>query len=125
MFQHLTDISRMHQNLKTSVDTMTKVLACFKKNLISLTCNVFLILKAKKVYIDAFKSSEEAQSRLQKSDLDLNTPRPVAERKRSEAITKLNLCEDAKINYASQLCKTNELQINHYTILVPSVFDVS
>lgn len=57
--------------------------------------------------------------------MDSSIPRFYVDRKKAEAITKQNICEEAKTAYIVQLSKTNELQRSHFTHVLPSVFDVS
>ncbi|XP_076068934.1 formin-binding protein 1-like Cip4 isoform X12 [Oratosquilla oratoria] len=78
--------------------------------------------KAKKNYEKAFRESEKAQENYQKADADLNLSRAEVEKQRMNASIKSQQCEDSKNEYANQLQKSNELQRNHYNVIMPQIF---
>ena len=78
--------------------------------------------KAKKAYEKAYKEAEKAQDNFQKADADLNLSRAEVEKTRGISVTKSQMCEDCKTEYANQLQKTNELQRLHYNELMPKEF---
>ena len=82
-----------------------------------------LLDKSKKCYEKAFKESERALDAYHKADADLNLSRAEVEKAKNYSITKGQICEDAKTEYANQLQKTNELQRRHFTELMPEVFN--
>ncbi|XP_059483159.1 formin-binding protein 1-like isoform X4 [Neocloeon triangulifer] len=77
--------------------------------------------RTKKAYEKAFKETEKALDEYQKADADLNLSRAVVEKARINMVAKNQQCEEAKKDYANQLEKTNELQHQHYSALIPEV----
>ena len=82
-----------------------------------------LLDKSKKSYEKAFKESERALEAYHKADADLNLSRAEVEKAKNHSITKGQICEDAKTEYANQLQKTNDLQRRHFTESMPEVFN--
>ncbi|KAG8194576.1 hypothetical protein JTE90_013315 [Oedothorax gibbosus] len=78
--------------------------------------------KTKKGYEKAFKDSEKANENYQKALADLHLSRIELEKARVNSVTKLQMAEDCKQDYANQLQKTNEAQKQHYFELMPKVF---
>lgn len=78
--------------------------------------------KAKKSYEKAFKESEKTLDNYHRADADLNLSRAEVEKARIVSQTKGQMCEEAKTEYANQLQKTNILQRNHFTELMPKVY---
>lgn len=79
--------------------------------------------KAKKAYEKAYKEAEKAQDNYQKADADLNLSRAEVEKARMISLTKNQMCDDCKTEYANHLQKTNELQRLHFTELMPKIFN--
>ncbi|XP_042210381.1 formin-binding protein 1 homolog isoform X5 [Homarus americanus] len=99
--KHLTDGSRVQQQLNHSLQQLEK---------------------AKKNYEKAFREAEKAQDNYLKADADLHLSRAEVEKQRMNASIKSQQCEDSKNEYANQLQKTNQLQGDHYNTVMPSIF---
>lgn len=69
--------------------------------------------RAKKSYDKAFKEAERALDEYQRADADLNLSRAVVEKARMNMVIKTQQCEETKTEYANQLQKTNELQVEY------------
>ena len=78
--------------------------------------------KAKKEYEKAYKEAVKAKYNFKKADADFILSRAEVEKTRGISVTKSQMCEDCKTEYANQLQKTNELQRLHYNELMPKVF---
>lgn len=78
--------------------------------------------KSKKCYDKAFKESERAQENYKKADKDLNLSRAELEKAKTFSLNKERLCESSKTDYAKQLEVANQAQREHYTELMPKVF---
>lgn len=79
--------------------------------------------RSKKSYEKAFKEAEKALENYQRAEADFDLSRAEVEKQRLNMMTKSQLCEDSKSEYANQLQKTNDLQVstfgrvrNHETI---------
>jgi len=68
--------------------------------------------RAKKNYEKSFKEAERSLDNYQRADADLNLSRAEVEKQRNNMTYKSQICEDAKNEYANQLQKTNDLQVN-------------
>lgn len=77
--------------------------------------------RAKRNYEKSFRDSEKAVESYQKADADLNLSRADVERHKITMNSKIQLSDDAKNEYANQLQKTNNLQAQHYDVLMPDV----
>lgn len=77
--------------------------------------------RAKRNYEKSFRDSEKALESYQKADADLNLSRADVERHKITMNSKIQLSDDAKNEYANQLQKTNNLQQQHYDVLMPDV----
>lgn len=99
--RYLHEGARYHNNLQTSIAQLDKT---------------------KKSYEKAYKEAEKAQDNYHKADADLNLSRAEVEKARMISIAKNQMCEDCKTEYANQLQKTNELQRQHYTQLMPKIY---
>ncbi|GFT47830.1 formin-binding protein 1-like [Trichonephila clavipes] len=84
--------------------------------------SMLLLEKSKKTYEKAFKDSEKANDNYQKALADLHLSRIELEKARLNSIAKLQTSEDSKTDYSNQLQKTNEAQRQHYSELMPKVF---
>merc|ERR1712130_656802 len=73
-------------------------------------------------YEKAFGASERALECYNKADADLNLSRADVEKQRMNSNIKRQQMDDSKNEYANQLQKTNELQNQFYTKLMPAVF---
>ncbi|EEB15230.1 Proline-serine-threonine phosphatase-interacting protein, putative, partial [Pediculus humanus corporis] len=78
--------------------------------------------RSKKNYEKAFKEAEKALENYQRAEADFDLSRAEVEKQRINMMTKGQLCEDSKSEYANQLQKTNDLQNQHYQQLMPDVF---
>ena len=58
----------------------------------------------------------------QKADADYNLSRAEVEKQRMNMVTKTQLCDESRNEYAYQLQKTNDTQAQHYHILMPEIF---
>lgn len=79
--------------------------------------------RAKRNYEKAFRDSEKAVENYQKADADLNLSRAEVEKQKHNMTMKIQQSDDAKNEYANQLQKTNNLQQQHFDILLPNVFN--
>lgn len=79
--------------------------------------------RAKKTYEKAYKDSEKAVDNYKKADMDLNLSRAEVERYKNIMTAKIQQSDDAKNEYANQLQKTNNLQQQHFNVLLPNVFN--
>jgi len=68
--------------------------------------------RSRKNYEKAFKEAERALDNFQRADADLNLSRAEVEKQRMNMAIKNQHCEESKNDYANQLQKTNELQVN-------------
>ncbi|CAL4105034.1 unnamed protein product, partial [Meganyctiphanes norvegica] len=78
--------------------------------------------KAKKNYEKAFRESEKAHENFTKADADLHLSRAEVEKQRMNSSIKNQQCEDSKNEYANQLQKSNQLQNDHYSTVMPGIF---
>lgn len=78
--------------------------------------------RARKNYEKAFKEAERALDNFQRADADLNLSRAEVEKQRMNMTCKSQYCEETKNEYANQLQRTNEMQHQHYHVLMPEVF---
>lgn len=79
--------------------------------------------RAKRTYEKAYKDSEKAVDNYKKADMDLNLSRAEVERYKNIMTAKIQQSDDAKNEYANQLQKTNNLQQQHFNVLLPNVFN--
>ncbi|XP_030372562.1 formin-binding protein 1-like isoform X3 [Scaptodrosophila lebanonensis] len=79
--------------------------------------------RAKRNYEKAYRESEKAVEGYKKADMDLNLSRAEVERYKNTMTAKIQQSDDAKNEYANQLQKTNNLQQQHFNLLLPSVFN--
>lgn len=77
--------------------------------------------RAQKNYEKAFREAERAEDAYRKADADLNLSRADVEKHRINSSIKSHQCDDNKNEYAKQLQKTNELQSQHYQVLLLSL----
>jgi len=77
--------------------------------------------RAKRNYEKAFRDQEKAVESYKKADMDFNLSRAEVERYKNIMSTKIQQSDDAKNEYANQLQKTNNLQQQHYNVLLPAV----
>jgi len=87
-----------------------------------LTLSLTSLAKTKEKYEKAFVGSERALEAYNKADADLNLSRADVEKQRMNSNIKRQQMDDSKNEYANQLQKTNELQRQFYTKLMPGVF---
>jgi len=78
--------------------------------------------KSKKNYEKAFREAEKALDAYRRADADLNLSRAEVEKHRMASSLRGQQGEDCKNEYANQLQKTNDLQHQHYTALMPALF---
>jgi len=81
-----------------------------------------LLERAKKTYEKAFRESEKAHENFTKADADLHLSRAEVEKQRMNSSIKNQQCEDSKNEYANQLQKSNQLQNDHYSTVMPGIF---
>lgn len=72
--------------------------------------------RAQRNYEKAFREAERAEDAYRKADADLNLSRADVEKQRINSSIKSHQCDDNKNEYAKQLQKANELQIQHYQV---------
>ena len=88
----------------------------------ALQSSIQLLEKSKRAYEKAFRESEKAADNYKKADADLNLSRAEVEKSRTISLSKNQMCDDAKSDYATHLQQTNDLQRQHYYDLMPKVF---
>ena len=88
----------------------------------TLSQQLIILDRAQKNYKKAFCKAERAVDAYRKADADMNMSRAEIEKQRINLSIKNNQCDDSKNEYAKQLQKTNELQSQHYQVLMPAVF---
>ena len=76
-----------------------------------LTLSLTTLAKTKEKYEKAFGASERALEVYNKADADLNLSRADVEKQRMNSNIKMQQMDDSKNEYANQLQKTNELQV--------------
>lgn len=89
----------------------------------TLSAQLSSLERAKRNYDKAYRDSEKAVENYKKADMDLNLSRAEVERYKNIMTSKIQQSDDAKNEYANQLQKTNNLQQQHYGILLPAVFN--
>ncbi|KRG06151.1 uncharacterized protein Dmoj_GI13197, isoform B [Drosophila mojavensis] len=89
----------------------------------TLSAQLSALERAKRNYDKAYRDSEKAVENYKKADMDLNLSRAEVERYKNIMTSKIQQSDDAKNEYANQLQKTNNLQQQHYGILLPAVFN--
>ncbi|XP_017861470.1 PREDICTED: formin-binding protein 1-like isoform X8 [Drosophila arizonae] len=89
----------------------------------TLSAQLSALERAKRNYDKAYRDSEKAVDNYKKADMDLNLSRAEVERYKNIMTSKIQQSDDAKNEYANQLQKTNNLQQQHYGILLPAVFN--
>ncbi|XP_022223378.2 formin-binding protein 1-like isoform X13 [Drosophila obscura] len=87
----------------------------------NLTTQLSSLERAKRNYEKAYRDSEKAVDNYKKADMDLNLSRAEVERYKNIMTSKIQQSDDAKNEYANQLQKTNNLQQQHFSILLPAV----
>ncbi|XP_034483578.1 formin-binding protein 1-like [Drosophila innubila] len=89
----------------------------------TLSAQLSSLERAKRNYDKAYRDSEKAVENHKKADMDFNLSRAEVERYKNIMTSKIQQSDDAKNEYANQLQKTNNLQQQHYGILLPAVFN--
>ncbi|XP_064546100.1 formin-binding protein 1-like isoform X8 [Drosophila montana] len=89
----------------------------------TLSAQLSSLERAKRNYDKAYRDSEKAVENYKKADMDFNLSRAEVERYKNIMTSKIQQSDDAKNEYANQLQKTNNLQQQHYGILLPAVFN--
>ncbi|KQS43578.1 uncharacterized protein Dere_GG14192, isoform E [Drosophila erecta] len=87
----------------------------------NLTTQLSSLDRAKRNYEKAYRDSEKAVDSYKRADMDLNLSRAEVERYKNVMTAKIQQSDDAKNEYANQLQKTNNLQQQHFSILLPAV----
>ncbi|XP_055387140.1 formin-binding protein 1-like [Condylostylus longicornis] len=89
----------------------------------NLSAQIGSLERAKRNYEKAYRDSEKAIENYQKADADFNLSRAEVEKQKHNMTMKIQQSDDAKNEYANQLQKTNNLQQQHFDILLPNVFN--
>uniref|UniRef100_A0A0K8TM08 Putative cdc42-interacting protein cip4 n=1 Tax=Tabanus bromius TaxID=304241 RepID=A0A0K8TM08_TABBR len=89
----------------------------------NLSTQIAALERAKRNYEKAFRDSEKAIDNFKKADADFNLSRAEVEKQKHNMTMKIQQSDDAKNEYANQLQKTNNLQQQHYDVLLPKVFN--
>ncbi|XP_039484913.1 formin-binding protein 1-like isoform X7 [Drosophila santomea] len=89
----------------------------------NLTAQLSSLDRAKRNYEKAYRDSEKAVDSYKRADMDLNLSRAEVERYKNVMTTKIQQSDDAKNEYANQLQKTNNLQQQHFSMLLPAVLN--
>jgi hypothetical protein len=100
---HLTDLQQLHQRLNATIENM---------------------FKCQKNYGKMFKEAEAATMKYDKAEKNMDLSRAELERAKHNAHSRTQQCDEAKQTYAHSLQTTNELQLQHYTVDLPSVLEV-
>jgi len=138
MLNEINDLAGQHEviaeNLSTAVvadlTTLVKSMKDDRRKFLQegariqaqLTLSLTTLAKTKEKYDKAFGASERALESYNKADADLNLSRADVEKQRMNSNIKRQQMDDSKNEYANQLQKTNELQSQFYTKLMPAVF---
>jgi len=138
MLNEINDLAGQHEviaeNLSTAVvsdlTTLVKSMKDDRRKFLQegariqaqLTLSLTTLAKTKEKYEKAFGASERALEAYNKADADLNLSRADVEKQRMNSNIKRQQMDDSKNEYANQLQKTNELQNQFYTKLMPAVF---
>jgi len=138
MLNEINDLAGQHEviaeNLSTAVvsdlTTLVKSMKDDRRKFLQegariqaqLTLSLTTLAKTKEKYEKAFGASERALEAYNKADADLNLSRADVEKQRMNSNIKRQQMDDSKNEYANQLQKTNELQNQFYTQLMPAVF---
>ncbi|XP_027198870.2 formin-binding protein 1-like Cip4 isoform X2 [Dermatophagoides pteronyssinus] len=136
--KEITDIAGQHEiiaeelslNIVKEIGTVLKELKDERKRYLqegtklqnSLQQTISMLEKSKRSYEKAFRESEKAHENYLKADADLNLSRAEVEKARLISLSKSSMCDDAKSDYATHLQRTNDLQRQHYSELMPRVF---
>ncbi|XP_071445426.1 formin-binding protein 1-like isoform X2 [Hetaerina americana] len=88
----------------------------------SLAAQIAALERSKRAYEKSFKEAERALEAFQKADLDFNLSRAEVEKQRTNMTIKQQLSDEARTDYAHLLQRTNEMQAQHYQVLMPDVF---
>lgn len=88
----------------------------------NLSNQIATLERARKNYEKAFKEAERALDNYQRADADLALSRMDVEKQRTNMTIKSQQCEDAKNEYANQLQKTNDLQVNYFIKRIELLF---
>jgi len=139
MLNEINDLAGQHEviaeNLSTAVvadlTTLVKSMKDDRRKFLQegariqaqLTLSLTTLAKTKEKYDKAFGASERALEAYNKADADLNLSRADVEKQRMNSNIKRQQMDDSKNEYANQLQKTNELQAQFYTRLMPAVFN--
>ncbi|KAH8378926.1 hypothetical protein KR009_002127, partial [Drosophila setifemur] len=89
----------------------------------NLTTQLSSLDRAKRNYEKAYRDSEKAVDSYKRADMDLNLSRAEVERYKNVMTSKIQQSDDAKNEYANQLQKTNHLQQQHFSMLLPAVLN--
>ncbi|XP_017014267.2 formin-binding protein 1-like isoform X2 [Drosophila takahashii] len=89
----------------------------------NLTSQLSSLDRAKRNYEKAYRDSEKAVDSYKRADMDLNLSRAEVERYKNVMTSKIQQSDDAKNEYANQLQKTNNLQQQHFNMLLPAVLN--
>lgn len=82
----------------------------------------FLCMQVRKQYEKACRESEKAQEAYRKSEADIHLSRADVEKAKSLMHTRIDQCNQCKIDYAAVLVKTNNVQKEHFEMLMPQIF---
>ncbi|XP_054731976.1 formin-binding protein 1-like isoform X2 [Anastrepha obliqua] len=121
----------LEQRIAQGIQVLSKTLRDERKRCLNegtslqqtLTAQLGALERAKRNYEKAFRESEKAVENYKKADMDLNLSRAEVERYKNIMTAKIQQSDDAKNEYANQLQKTNNLQQQHYSVLLPAVFN--
>jgi len=83
------------------------------------------IVQVRSRYEKSFKDSEKAQEAHKKAEADIHLSRADVEKAKVLMRTRIQQCEQCKVDYASVLLTTNRAQNEHYQLLMPQVFQVT
>ncbi|XP_023341734.1 formin-binding protein 1-like [Eurytemora carolleeae] len=138
MLNEINDLAGQHEviaeNLSTAVvsdlNTLVKSIRDDRRKHLQegariqqqLTVSLSALAKTKEKYEKAFGASERALEAYNKADADMNLSRADVDKYRMSSNIKRQQMDDSKNEYANQLQKTNELQRQYYSTLLPGVF---
>ncbi|XP_076347548.1 formin-binding protein 1 homolog isoform X2 [Tachypleus tridentatus] len=129
-YQHEVTSEKLMVNIVKEAHKLTKELKDERKKFLregqyhqGQLQNAFVMLgKDKKAYEKAFREAEKSHESYSKTESDVNLPRAEVEKAKNLAKTKKQVCDKARINYANQLQKTNEIQRIHFFEAMPQIF---
>lgn len=128
MLNEIADLAGQHevisevlvQNIAKEIASLVRELKDERKRLLAegsklqqnLQSCVQQMEKCQRSYIKAHRDAEKMQEKYERAENDMHLSRAEINVARLSSISKNQFCEESKAEYASQLQKTNELQVS-------------